>query len=414
MKKQFKTFYLFLLITIFLFIFLNKNLIIVRAITCQEKAGYCASEDAAGKFGCDNWGGYFDKSLSGCPQGQVCCVSFITADNDNTQDNKGLPREIQSPTSIIPYEFETGIPGIAKKGETLKTMTLAEFVKLLIRYVFRISGILAFVMIVYGGILYLISGGDAKKQKSAQEKIAGAVIGLILLFAFWLILNTINPDILRAPKISINSGGNGGENDSENGSDGGNGDGNSNTSKLASKILSNPNIKLYPGADKDLNDVVIGKPINVKENDPGDWKRNCEDQITDFATTIQTNLLKVVDNITKMGVWDDKCSSKYVVGPFISNHNYCYIDPETGEKKAYPSSHKDGKAFDITLLGKSSSDKECTAALLLNLCPNLSENKLKECNPYKFICTTTINGVKVGIVNEICMEEPHLHIQLYP
>jgi hypothetical protein len=67
----------------------------------------------------------------------------------------------------------------------------------LIWWAFRLAGVLAFAMIVYAGFQYLVSGGNTAQQKDAQERIMNAIIGLILLFAFYIILYTINPDILK-------------------------------------------------------------------------------------------------------------------------------------------------------------------------------------------------------------------------
>src|SRR5680860_55893 len=71
-----------------------------------------------------------------------------------------------------------------------------ELVDYVIKWAFRLAGVLAFVMIVYAGFQYLVSGGNTAQQKDAQERIVGAIIGIVLLFAFYNILYTINPDIL--------------------------------------------------------------------------------------------------------------------------------------------------------------------------------------------------------------------------
>jgi hypothetical protein len=409
------------IITYLLFIFLNFkfNNLSVLAIPCPPPtAGMCIDEASCRARGDEGY--YRDDSYS-CNPPFVCCVKFPSGSDDTSA--KGLSKPIESPTGIIPYEFETGIPGIVGPKQSLQKMTLAEFVKLLIRYVFRISGILAFIMIVWGGIEYMISGGDTKRQKSAQEKITGAIIGLILLFGFWLILNTINPDILKVPSMNPPSEGNNGDgrNNNNGQNKGNNGDGRDNNngqniseaSKIASNLLRQSNITWYPGADKDLQDVKNGVPIQVKNNDPN-WNRgkgngsyNCEDKVKDFAKTINTNLLKAISGITSLKIWREHCSSQYEVGPFISNHNYC-ISPT--------SSHKDGKAVDISLLGDKKDTKDCTRSLLIELCKHVSdiEEKVKNCDPSQFICTTTINGVTIGIVNETCYDESHIHIQVTP
>ena len=70
-------------------------------------------------------------------------------------------------------------------------------ISVLIWWAFRLAGILAFAMIVFAGFQYLTSGGNTAQQKDAQERIMNAIIGLVLLFAFYIILYTINPNILN-------------------------------------------------------------------------------------------------------------------------------------------------------------------------------------------------------------------------
>ena len=82
-----------------------------------------------------------------------------------------------------------GASGVAK--------TPMDLISVLIWWAFRLAGILAFAMIVFAGFQYLTSGGNTAQQKDAQERIMNAIIGLVLLFAFYIILYTINPNILN-------------------------------------------------------------------------------------------------------------------------------------------------------------------------------------------------------------------------
>jgi len=103
------------------------------------------------------------------------------------------------------YTFETGIPFFAAKGECKSLSGLQNMISSLINKLFPIAGILAFAMIVYAGFEYATSGGDTNKQKDAQDRIANAIIGLLLLFAFWIIIYTINPDILKTKEPTLES-----------------------------------------------------------------------------------------------------------------------------------------------------------------------------------------------------------------
>ena len=60
-----------------------------------------------------------------------------------------------------------------------------------------ISGILAFGAIVYGGIKYQISAGNPGSQSEGKKWIMGALEGIVLLFASYLILQTINPALTK-------------------------------------------------------------------------------------------------------------------------------------------------------------------------------------------------------------------------
>jgi len=64
-----------------------------------------------------------------------------------------------------------------------------------------IGGILTFVMIVWGGIEYMLSVGDPGKQGAARGRIQSAVLGLVLLLSAYLILNTINPQLTQLRRL---------------------------------------------------------------------------------------------------------------------------------------------------------------------------------------------------------------------
>ncbi|MFH1246692.1 MAG: pilin [Candidatus Liptonbacteria bacterium] len=65
------------------------------------------------------------------------------------------------------------------------------------------GGLLAFGAIVYGAIMYGLSGGNTSLASDAKDQITQAVMGLILLFLAYILLNIINPSMvnLRLPKL---------------------------------------------------------------------------------------------------------------------------------------------------------------------------------------------------------------------
>ncbi|MBI2642020.1 MAG: hypothetical protein HYW96_00395 [Candidatus Wildermuthbacteria bacterium] len=66
-----------------------------------------------------------------------------------------------------------------------------------------ISGFAAFVMIVWGGVQWLGSGGNPAAISDARDKIKSALLGLLLVLASFLILQIINPGltVLSLPSL---------------------------------------------------------------------------------------------------------------------------------------------------------------------------------------------------------------------
>ena len=54
-----------------------------------------------------------------------------------------------------------------------------------------IVGVIAVIMLIIGGIRYVISGGDAKKVTDAKNTVLYAIIGLIIAFLAFAIVNFV-------------------------------------------------------------------------------------------------------------------------------------------------------------------------------------------------------------------------------
>lgn len=76
------------------------------------------------------------------------------------------------------------------------TVDMGEYINKLYNLGFSIAGILAVGMIVFGGIMYSASGALDKK-KDAKDIILSAIWGLALLFGGYLILKTVNPQLVE-------------------------------------------------------------------------------------------------------------------------------------------------------------------------------------------------------------------------
>lgn len=85
-------------------------------------------------------------------------------------------------------------------------INLGECVSQIYTWSLTAVGIAAFISIIYGGWRLVIAFGNTGKVSEAMKRISNAVLGIILLFSSYLILRTINPNLvggtINLPKIS--------------------------------------------------------------------------------------------------------------------------------------------------------------------------------------------------------------------
>lgn len=90
-------------------------------------------------------------------------------------------------------ELELQYPSLPKIGKIQATSTSEQFLAYVYHLLIAISGFVALGVIIYGGIIWLTSGGSPAKVAEARERILTGFVGLIILFGSYLILYTINP-----------------------------------------------------------------------------------------------------------------------------------------------------------------------------------------------------------------------------
>ncbi|MDO8557129.1 MAG: pilin [Candidatus Jorgensenbacteria bacterium] len=71
-----------------------------------------------------------------------------------------------------------------------------DYIKKIYQFGIAIAGILAVGMIIAGGIYISATTGDVTKAGLGREMITSAIWGIVLLFGTYLILNTINPELV--------------------------------------------------------------------------------------------------------------------------------------------------------------------------------------------------------------------------
>jgi hypothetical protein len=93
-------------------------------------------------------------------------------------------------------ELEVPLPQFGGEPEITKTPLLSDYVRYIFNFVVGISGLIAFGVIVFGGIRYLTSAGNPTTMADAQNQIFSALIGLLVILGSYLLLTTINPQLI--------------------------------------------------------------------------------------------------------------------------------------------------------------------------------------------------------------------------
>ncbi len=115
------------------------------------------------------------------------------------------PLDFTPQISIPGSKFQAGTP--VESGEynnktgNMSSNLLATYVISFYNYGLAFSGILATLILMGAGIIWLSSGGDSGKITQAKKLITSAIVGLLILVCAWMILNTINPNLTKLSNI---------------------------------------------------------------------------------------------------------------------------------------------------------------------------------------------------------------------
>lgn len=91
----------------------------------------------------------------------------------------------------VKYSLLQPLPGVGQQ-----VSSFPEYVKKIIPFILSLAAVLAVVMIVIGGIQYAISEAIDSKA-DARDRITQAIFGLLLALLSYLILYTINPQLVN-------------------------------------------------------------------------------------------------------------------------------------------------------------------------------------------------------------------------
>ncbi len=88
-------------------------------------------------------------------------------------------------------QTESGILNPLDKPATASTTNLRQGVANIINYILMFLGLIAVAYIIWAGIKMVTSGGNESKVKEGQKTITYAVVGLLVIFLSYAIVNWV-------------------------------------------------------------------------------------------------------------------------------------------------------------------------------------------------------------------------------
>ncbi len=136
------------------------------------------------------------------------CVDSRRAFNPNASDEDLKDGWVPDLKNCPGEEWGKCLPG----GQTVTSISfggqrkfadLGVFILQMYRYAIGLAGVVAVIVLIVSGIQWAVSGGSSEVISGAKTRIGGALIGLFIAYMSYVILNTINPNLVnfRLPSV---------------------------------------------------------------------------------------------------------------------------------------------------------------------------------------------------------------------
>ncbi len=176
--------------------------------------GNCKLDTCGGQQGC-----YCDVA----PNTHLCCTGpvgtyqvlskcYDKQTGKEVTSTSAAPGDVLSPPVLPPEEKKVTfkpyitLPGskfISGQEIVITGGTFGEWISAVYVFFVGVAGILSTVMMMYGGVKYVVSFGNPQKFSDAQDQIISAMIGLALSVGAYMILLTINPELVKFKNLSL-------------------------------------------------------------------------------------------------------------------------------------------------------------------------------------------------------------------
>lgn len=140
----------------------------------------------------------FLKKINKTIVGLIIVSTFLTLGVVSAQE-QGFPdtEQTDQQQGVSGTQNQGYIPLVELPGSDSGDSDFGSYVNSIIKLAIGLAGVLAVVMLVIGGIQYMVGGASPSSKEAAKKRIWAAIFGLILALASFIILNTINPDLTK-------------------------------------------------------------------------------------------------------------------------------------------------------------------------------------------------------------------------
>ena len=125
---------------------------------------------------------------------------FDITQNINFKPQVGIPDS----EFVTEEPIAVGGTGINAKGQTVvRSDLLAKYINAFYKWGLSIVAVIAVMVLMAGGLMWIVSGGESGTINKAKDMIFGSLTGMALLVGAWFFLNTINPKLTQLPAIEM-------------------------------------------------------------------------------------------------------------------------------------------------------------------------------------------------------------------
>ncbi len=173
----------------------------IKTTTTCAGPGQCVTSSSGGCLSGESKGGDCNAGVrpkDGATKTYDCCCPAAAY---TTQKAKFTMPDWQVPIDTITLS-EAKCTGPDNSGEC-EIPWIAEYIQGMYKYGLGIGGILAAIILMAGGVLWLVSAGDVSKITQAKDLIIGSITGLMILMGSYILLSQINPELINLRSISV-------------------------------------------------------------------------------------------------------------------------------------------------------------------------------------------------------------------